>query len=769
MGGLLKTSSLCGVSALAILFSIGGGTSASAQASAESVASDQKPVSGSNEGIEEVIVTAQKRSQNMQKIGISISAISSDQIHDSGLSNAKSLENVVPGVVFDSTAGGTGNANLTLRGVSQSDFSPIQESPNSIYIDGVYLSSPNEGAFALYDLQRIEVLRGPQGTLYGNASSGGLVNFITQGPTTDPQGYAQVSYSSYNDLAIEAAYGGPITDRIRFRVAGHYEDADGWFRNLTPGGKDAFATKVFGVRGQLEVDLTDSLTAHFSMSYDKSPHHAEGNYKSQPYYIGPDGQPAPLPANLDAYGTGPGNDFTGYRSPTNKPRAAAFNNVGLLQNERTSPTFTLDWKRGSVSVTSITNYTNFKFDYNEDCDGGPVDFCEFPLAQKLNQWSEELRANGSSGSLDWTAGAYYLNVSQNAMISTQLPGLSGTPFAFEDNNQIKQRQETYAIFGQAEYQLSSQFRALLGLRYTHDDRTFNSALYFDELGSFYGGSGVYSPPLLAYDFSPATVGDLATKKEGMWSGKAELDYTPDDSTLIYASVSRGVKGAGFNANGEGQLTAAETPFKSEYLYAYELGSKLDLLDHRLRFNTAAFYYDYHRFQGYAFSGLQAQVGNYDGYFAGGEAELDAVLPYAINVNLGVSYLQTRLDNVPTTYSGIRDENSIEAPKWTVNGLAQKSFEIGGDSLTFQWSFNYIDSRYSSIDNNPATYVPGSFVHNARISYLWTERDTEFALFVNNISNAKDENFTYDVIANEGSIIKSYGKPRWFGASIRKEF
>jgi iron complex outermembrane recepter protein len=728
---------------------------------------------GEDQGLTDIVVTAQKREQNLQDVGVAVSAISADDLEAMGVADAKDIARVMPGVVFDATASGSVNANLTVRGVSQSDFSSTQESPNSIYIDEVYLSSPNAAAFPLYDLERIEVLRGPQGTLFGRASSGGLASFITKKPSNQFEGYAEVGYSRFNTYYAEAGFGGPISDSVRYRLSGKTEHGNGWFRNTNPGGKDTFEKKFYGIRGQIEADLSDALTARLSVSYDKSPRHLEGLYKPINFYVDPaTGDPTPLPATLDFYGTGPGNDFAGYRDTNPDAQTGSFNNVGFLSNERFSPTLNLQWDAGSATVTSITNYTKFKYAYNEDCDGGPVDFCNFPLGQDLDQWTQELRVNGKAGALTYTAGLYYLNIKQVAFAAFSFPALSGSDFAFSDTNPVGQKAESYAAFGQLEYEFTEQLKATFGLRYTHDKKTVDSKVFFYELGNGYsGGIGttIFDPPLLVYDFSPATVGALATAKANLWSGKFQLDYKPSDDALIYASVSRGAKGPGFNTNVSGNLTAAETPFGSESLWAYEVGSKFDLLDRRLRFNSSVFYYDYSNFQGFAFNGLQGVVGNYDGYFYGGEVELVAKIGSGLTANLGAAYLKSKLRDIPTARDGVIDQESILAPRWTVNGAVNKKFDIGANNLNINWSFDYVDDRFASIDNNAATAVKGSFVHNVRVSFEFESAGVELAAFINNISDIDRENFSYDLLSSTGSVIKSYAKPRWWGFSVRKTF
>ncbi len=753
---------------LAYALALGGAMPAYAQDAGQnaSEATSSAPVSGGD-----IIVTAQKREQKLQDVGVAITAVTGDSLRKMGISSTQDLSKAVPGVTLDSVQSGGNGAQLVVRGVSQSDFSAFQESPNSIYVDDIYLSTPNAAAFTLYDLDRVEVLRGPQGTLFGRASSGGLVNFLSKRPTYKWQGYAEVGYSSYNDTYAEAAGGGPLSDSVRFRLSGRREVGDGWWHNDNPGNKNAIATDFVGLRGQLEADLSDTLTGRVSVSYDKNIDHADGTYRPASFYF-VNGQPTPLPANVDAYGTGPGNDRYGYRDTDGRQQSGSFNSVGYVANKRFSPSLYLTWDRSPVTITSITNYTRFSYRYNEDCDGGPVDACQNPQQMTQNQFSEEFRANGKVGALAYTLGVYYLHTSYDFATRYVIPVLQGTDFAFEDTNTIHQNLDSIAAFGQLEYNFTDKLKLTAGARFTHDRKKFSSQVAYNELGNGYsGGTGstVYNPPFVFYDFSPSTVGGLAIAKNDLWSGKIQLDYKPVSNILLYAGVSRGSKGAGFNGNLSGGLSYAETPFRSEYLIDYEGGAKMQLFDRRVTLNLSAFNYDYHHFQAYAFFGLQGVIGNVDGYFRGGELEFDATPVRTVNLRLGVSYLTSKLRDVPTNYNGVRDEQGVNAPRWTVKGSISKDLQLGPDLLTINWSGDYVGDRYSSTDNNAATFVKGSFLHSARVTYHLQSQDLDISAFINNISNAARQVFAFDLVSGNGNVLQSYAKPRWIGGSIRKTF
>ena len=316
------------------------------------------------------------------------------------------------------------------------------------------------------------------------------------------------------------------------------------------------------------------------------------------------------------------------------------------------PTLYLTWDVAGRSVTSITNYTKFKLSYREDCDATPINYCVYDVGQDMDQFRQELRLNGTAGALTFTAGAYYLNLSQDAPQRFAFPSLSGGDFAFDASNLVHQKTRDFGVFGQLEYQITSQVKLTGGVRWTYDHKTFDSVLVYNELGNGEGlGSTFYNPPLAAYVFNRQTAGGLADAKARMWSGKIQLDYKPVSDVLLYAGVSRGVKAPGFNGGINTGLTLEQTPYRSEFLYAYEAGAKLRLLNGRATLNTSAFYYDYHRYQGFAFVGVSPVVGNYPATFYGFETELNARLPAAIDLRLGASYLHTNVEGVNTTYDG----------------------------------------------------------------------------------------------------------------------
>lgn len=752
-------------SALAMALTLCGG-SAIAQTDADpSPAAQQSGEADSSNG--EIVVTAQRRAQTLDKVGISITAFSGDQIQSMGISSATELAARTPGVVLESSGGSGLNGNLTMRGVAATDFVANQESPNAVYFDDIYVSSPYETNFPIYDLERVEILRGPQGTLFGRNSTGGLANFITKKPSDEWNGYVDVTLGSYNQRRMEAAVGGPISNRTAFRLSGLFDYADGWWKNAE--GRNTNQSRYWGIRAQLKHELSDTIRAYLSFSYDRNPRALVGTYDAQPAYLNASGQPELLPADVDAYGTGLGNDLTGYRDPYPGARKSAFNSSGFLKKERISPTLKLEWDiADGITVSSLSNYTKFRFDYAEDCDGTPIDACYYPSGQRLRQWSEEMRIAKDGDHFNWQAGVYVLDIKQNNYQRYEFPAYAGTPFAFNDENLFSQHVRSYSLYAQGDYALTDRLKVTIGGRILHDKKTFSSQVYYHEVGD--GTTDVvYNPALLVYDFSKATVGNLAKHSEWLWSGRAQLDYTASSNALIYASVSRGVKGGGFNSNLGSTTSIEDTPFQNETMIAYEAGTKLKFFDRAVRLNLSGFYYDYSDFQAFQLQGLTSFVTNNDARMYGGEVELTVTPMRGLDLSFGAAYLRTKIYDVNTSYDGIRDQQAVNAPRWSLNGTVKKTFELGDNALSLIYDVNYQTKRFSSVDNNFLNTLPAAAIQNARINFDLKNYGITVSGFVKNIANTAKQVSAFDYLAVFGTRIVTYVPPRWYGIELRKDF
>lgn len=728
-------------------------------------------VPASAQVLEEVVVTAQKREQSLQDVGISITAFDGDTMREMGIVSTEMLKEQVPGLTFANSGGGAVTTLPSIRGVSQNDYSTHQEMPNAVYIDGVYLSTSAAIGFGVFDLERVEVLRGPQGTLYGRNATGGLVHFVTAKPTDEFEAYIDGSISDTNGFGwrTEAMINGPLGDNLRGRLSGFYEDYDGYWENSNPGGKDAFELDgQTAVRGQLEWDASEDLTVGLSLHVGFLQPSVQGVYRFVPAYTDPvtafgtSITPATDPGDIFGFGGPPdavngvcaGCDFFGQLSP--EPLDASFNtDHSYLEKEHYSITGNIVWDLENFTVTSITNFTDFEFDYDEDCDGSPFDYCRFPFGIQMEQWSQELRLNGTNGPLTWQAGFYYVDITQENHIGFDSPG-----FAFSILNRSDQNIESWAVFGQLEYELSDQWKIIGGLRWTEEDKDIDSQAWS---GPFIANRGIQgNTAFQVYDFQDA-------RSENDWSGKIELDWFPNDNWLIYASISRGTKAGGYNGNGGGLDNASldpEVEFGGEVLTSYEIGFKATLWDGKARLNGSGFYYDYDDYQSFEFrNSLASFVANKNATFYGAELELALAPADGWNLNLGISLLDTEVNGVTLPDNSVRKRKSVTAPDVSLNGLLRKEWPMFGGTMAAQMDFNYVDEFFASTFNQAAATIPDYIVGNARLGYRSADDRWDVSLYVKNLADASNQAYGYD-FAFFGINLETYNPPRTIGGQFR---
>lgn len=756
---LTRTSFLLG-SCMALLAATAPAHAQDAPPSAQASEAQEDSTSG------DIVVTAQRREQSIQNVGISITAISGDTLTDLGVTNTQGIAAQVPALVFDSASGGGLNAFVTIRGVSQVDYSEHQEAPNAVYLDDIYVPTPSMVGFPVYDVARVEALRGPQGTLFGRNSTGGLLQFVTANPTDEFKGFFDASFANYSTFRFEGAAGGPIADGLNFRLAGFVTQGDGTFKNLRPGDKDQFEKNQFGIRAKLGADLGGDWSAILTGSYNKDPRHREGAYKVRPSYSDAQGVTQFLPADLDFYGTGPGNDPFGYRDPSDDGHVASFNSQdGHLKKEFYYGTLKVEGPVGGATLTSLSNYSHSMIDYMEDSDSTPNRIFVFSSGGTTRQFSQELRLSGEANRLNWVIGGYFLDLKGNYFTDFNFLVFENTPDAFRTINAYQQRTRSYAAFGQAEFEITDTLKATLGGRYTHDRKSFSSVVF----------DATTPANTIVYDFSRATVGDAAVQSRGDWAGKFQLDFKPSRDVLFYAGVSRGIRGGGFNATPDGAISLERTPFRNETVVSYEGGTKLRLFDGAARLNLSGFYYDYTNYQAFNFFGLFATVSNNDAYLYGGEVEFSATPLEGLNISLGGAYLRGKVkdlqrpdDGDPNTPPEFIDVAPVKAPRYTFNGLISKTFPVGNGELKLQYDFDYQAKSKANLVPSPVTALPSSWMQNARISFGREEFGWEVYGFIRNLANVDRQAFAYDNVF-VGLALSSYAPPRTYGVGFRKTF
>ena len=726
--------------------------------------------------LEEVIVTAQKRSQDMQTVGISMAALTAMELQKLGLNNTIQLGNQVPGLIV-ADFGSPDDTVFALRGVSQIDFGDHQECPVVVFVDGAYVPYLAGVGMSMFDLERVEVLRGPQGTLFGRNATGGLVQLISAKPTKTMEGYTTVTVGQYGLREIEAAVSGPISDSVQARLAISTTKHNGLDRN--DAGPHKYDQNVQNFRAQLRFEPSDhtDFTLMVRGTRDRD--------ASTPY--------VPVPGVLDpntglARSAGPADHgafcqsffgsagmagsvgcwfntpYTGnvFRISQNQDGA------GFRRND-TGVTATLNSDLGWAKFISVSNYEHFAKHYGpEDDDGTPQD--TFTFGQTAIAWnaSQELRLEGSAARSRWVTGVYLLRIDGKYWATS-------TDFAYDPtisaatNNYFPLRDNTWAVFGQNEFDFTPTLTLTTGLRWTQDHKRFS--LYPSCVGPSCVTFGYTNPDLVqSSGFYDGVPGAQTDRNKGNWAGKAQLDWHANSSTLVYAGVTRGTKAGGYNGQPVAAWQVNQTIFDDEVLTDYEAGFKSTFADNRIRLNGSAFFYDYHSLQVFSQQGLLQFTFNTDAKVHGAELELRAAAAKGLEVGVGGGWLKTLTEPIQN-YNAVAGVTRFArqelpfSPHFTANAYVRKSWMLPSGKLELQADVKWTDTHKVELLDDPGLVVPPTAVANARATFQTQDGHWSATAFVNNMFNkiyiANGTNY----VGYTGSLLIIYSPPRWYGGTL----
>lgn len=733
--------------------------------------------------IEEVVVTAQKREQNIQEIGISITAFSGEQLKNLGVVSSTDLVALTPGLTYITPFGDGNNAAFTLRGVGLNDFSEHNESPTAVYVDQVYQASLAGLNFQMFDIERVEVLRGPQGTLYGRNTTGGLVHFITRKPTEEFDAYTDVTIGEYSEVRVEGAISGALGDGVSGRLSAVYHNHDGYREARTPGIDDANSRDVLSLRGQLLFQPSDDSSVLLSAHYSEADQiaatyeHASTTFASDGIteIFLPSGDVNPLCAGVGGL-TGPGEDCFGYRDSDSDVYATDNDREPFLELETSGASATIDWNWQNIAFTSITAYEKVEKLYGEDTDMGPVPAIEVSNPVDSDQWSQELRASGDARRLSWTTGLYYFDRTIDTGSRTDVSGID----LVDDETVTRYDTKSWALFGQLEYDLTDSWSAILGARYTSEEQDFHMVAR-DLLGNtpiFLGLSDVPIPGFTVFEFTPETAGELTEASLDDFNFRAELDWRPTNNTLVYGSIAQGTKAPGFNfaIDGTGILGSSQIeqiPFHEEVLTSYELGLKSEIFEGKAIINGAVFYYNYKDFQAFSFDQLTNVVTNKDAEVRGVEAELITRPIDGLDIRLGATWLDTEVKDIVAAsfFTGeevVRDREMVAAPDVEVTGMIRYSWNAGPGRIALQSDFRFVGDQFFDINNNPITAEGSYLVANASVGYEMADGRYSIVAWAKNFTD--EEYRTYAIpVTSLGFTQNMIGQPRWYGVTFRADW
>jgi iron complex outermembrane receptor protein len=712
--------------------------------------------------LQEVIVTAQKRAENVQDVGIAIAAYSADNLKAAGVTNLVDLARYTPGLGLAGSFAGQ-NSSISIRGVTQQDFNAISEGPNAVYIDEGYVGINNVSSVGLFDIDRVEVLKGPQGTLFGRNATGGVLNIVSGQPSSTFGGYANYTVGSYNTNRVEAAVTGPLYgDTVTARLAMFYDHNGAYVTNLAPTGGDLGGTTNWGIRSKIDFKVSselDVLLTGFMTRWTSS----WGPYFSlpeTPVYAGSG-------ATRHQIDTVPSAVSTIYPANTSNPDELTLNahdaqSTGDFQNMEGGD-MRATYDVAGWSFTSITDYKHFRSKLLLDDTALPVSYFDTNDNAGFQSFSEELRSYRDFGSLRLTTGIYALNMHTRMDPGYQIiePALGGPAyfqgFAILNTN-------AYAGFGQLEWDLDSKWTLIGGARYTDDQKHYTYVQYVCGDLAFCGN--VFYP---AQDLS---------RSDGLITGKGEIEYHAADGVLLYTAYNRGAKSGGFNFPLSSTSPTAQPPstlpYKPEKLDAYDAGFKIDALSHSLQINGDAFYYNYKDFQSFILlPPLTTFLRNNPAKTSGGELTITSKPVAALTTSLAIDYVHNRVSDVNIAdASGNPVLYTKEAPftsPWQANAMARYEWPLFNGSLGLQADAKYIGEYFFSLTNYTAVRQPGFMLYDANLSWVSQSGHWSVGLTGTNLGDKRYKTVGFDVAALFGEEQVAYGQPRWFKAQLGWRF
>jgi len=740
------------------------------------------PIAVQAESVLEVInITASKKSQSLQTSNVAVTAFSGDTLRELNLTNSTELANQTPGLNIGTPVGEGNNPSISLRGVGLNDFNDNNEGPIAVYRDEVYQSAMPGLTFQLFDLERVEVLRGPQGTLYGRNATGGLVHFISKKPTDDLEGFASLTLAENNQIKTEAAISGGLTDTIQARLSVATNNHDGYVENRI--GPDANEADNQAARLQLNFDLSDNLTALVNVHAAKSDTIAP-KYQHQ-------------------VTTDDGVDFFGYADTDNDVFAGDYDRDGILKIDSKGASVNLAYSGDDFDFYSVTAIEDVEKIHQEDTDLGPNAGIEPQFASTIEQFSQEFRVQFTAGDMDWMIGAFYFENEVDGALDLDinhlgpvLDGITGAPagtfgtdFVPFLNYDIDYLQETESmgLFGQVEMDLSDKFRLTLGLRYTTEERSMeyvnltttnpdavlNSCLIpaGDVCGFGFGSDFPGTDSYLDFSSNNPDVAAAGLNKldDDNISGRISLDYQASEDVLVFANIATGFKSGGFNGgflDFTDGVAVEDVPFDSEELTSYELGVKSTLADGDVRLNATAFYYDYKNYQALSFSGLSQFINNSDATVSGADIELTWLPGDNWDINFGVSLISSEVDEVVVRGAGsVKGSEMVQAPNFSLNGLVRYQ---ATDEMSFQIDFNHQAEQFFDITNSDLSKEGAYTIFNARIGYEISE-NLSVSAFVKNLTDEEYRVYSFDFTTPAGFNQNFYAPPRWAGVSVAYTF
>lgn len=712
--------------------------------------------------LEEMVVTAQKREENLQDVGMSVTAMSGLQTEALGINNTVQISQQVPGLQVQTFSPAFTIFNL--RGISQNNFQDNLEAPVAAYFDDVYVGSMNAIGGQMFDMQRTEVLRGPQGTLFGRNATGGLIHFVTRKAIEDElNGYVRVGASEFNTFNFEGAVGGALSDTVRGRVAARIENSDGYLEPgpilpgalgvgspaIGGGGSPSNGSDAMSIRGNLQIDASANTTIELTAAY------SEDN-------DAPIGQWLIYLTGLDANGLGTeiGAPLTG---DVHKHAGTNFSAGGLdtgLDREMTSLTAKVSSSLSNgVEFTSITNWLDMEKSHREDGGGGLIEFGFATLAD-YQQLSQEIRFSGDGGTYRWQAGAYYLDMVNDSVSIVSGPTITGFAQGIIDGF-ANVDSTNWSVFGQLEYDFTDTLTFIAGYRWSQDDKEIDFT-NIARSGMDLDGDGTDDDGAVLFDLANQAVGafaDVPYIDYGDFAARLQLNWNVNDQTLLFLSYNRGIKGGNWSPGAF--VNISDFKHGEETLHSYEIGVKTTLADGLARLNATAFNYDYDDYQAFSLTNLIPQVANSDATNRGGEIELTLLPTDNWDIMLGASFIDSEIEFSPGPAGLIANTELPSAPGYSLNYLFRYNWNALDGNMALQVDGVYNDDQFMEGHNGRSSIQKAYGNTNASLNYTSGDGDWDLRFWVKNLTDAESALYSLDI---GGFVIRQYAPPRWYGVT-----
>lgn len=671
----------------------------------------------------DIVVTAQRRSESLQDVPISITALSGETLAKAGIQDTESLATLTPGLLVQRSVVG----KISIRGVGNENYTISGDPGVAVHSDGVYVARAAAGLFDLFDIERVEVLRGPQGTLYGRNATGGVINVIPNRPTDKFEARIGGEYGNYNAFRLDGMVNVPLGEGLGLRIAALRNSRDGFTVNANSGARSRGlgqldSKNVWAVRGQLGYDGPSPFSARLSIEYLND----NSNLPAYKYLNRPTALPtadfggganAFLPANLRVVNQG-------FELAIPGTTRGVGTDADVFGSTQFGAALHLGYDFGNANLTSITGYRRTKFNWLNDGDGSDVFYVNYIQQDDTEQFSQEVQLTGGSKQLEWLLGGYYFRETGSSFIALPFTFGANLPFYIRIDGTAKT--DALAGFGELRWMPTDRLKVTVGARYSHEKR---NAAYRYEIN--------FGPPV-------TVVNQNLNATFNAFTPRLVVNYEATDDLNVYASATRGFKSGGFN------LLAIQPGFAPEKVWTYEAGIKSQFADRRITLNANVFYAKYSDIQVGQIVNLSSVLTNAaKATLKGFEVEMSARPTDAFDLGATVAYLDARYDNFctgdPTRPTapvsvGCTAANPIQlggnrfprAPEWTLTGTAAYTIPVAEGGLTLRGDIRYQSKTFFTQFNRPLISQDGYTLVNARLTWTSGNGRYSFGGFVNNL-------------------------------------